>query len=413
MSENPHPPGKPADGPAYRWVALAASSLMICITYGLIYSYGVFFKPISAHFGWDRASVSMVYSLSVIIRGAAGIGTGWLADRHGARKIVAICGILMGAGYLLSSTIDNLWQFFLSYAVLEAIGMSAIFGVGMAEASRWFTVKRGLALGIAASGSGLGTFIIVPLAERLVNALGWSKTFFAIGIATGVIITGCALFLRRPPSTGPVAGNTKVEGGTTFGEALRDMRLYLIMVSFLLFFFGTQIVIVHLVNHATDIGIDPLIAATFVSIIGLSSIGSRLVMGAITERIGIHRALLTMCLFLLGSFVLLLFIRSSWAFYLFAVLFGIPYGGEVTQIPLAISRYFGTRAMGTLMGLTLFITGLGGACGAWLAGKIFDLTDSYTWAFITGAIAAIGSAATVWLLQRQDKKGQQPGGYLP
>lgn len=111
---------------AYSWVIVAACSLMIFITYGLVYSYSVFFKPLAEHFQWDRATVSMVYSLAVIIRGAMSIGTGWLADRFGARKLLIGCGIFMGAGYLLASQVTSLWQFFLAYAVVEAIGMSGI-----------------------------------------------------------------------------------------------------------------------------------------------------------------------------------------------------------------------------------------------------------------------------------------------
>ena len=175
--------------------------MMIFVTYGLIYSYSVFFKPLADYFQWDRAAVSLIYSLAVIIRGAAAIGTGWLADKYGARKIMVFCGLMMAAGYLLSSRVTTLWQFFLTYAVIEAIGMSGIFGIGTALASRWFTRNRGLALGIVASGSGLGTLLIVPAAERLVNAVEWSQTFIICGAAAGVLMVAAALFLRAPPNS--------------------------------------------------------------------------------------------------------------------------------------------------------------------------------------------------------------------
>ena len=103
-------------------------------------------------------------------------------------------------------------------------------------------------------------------------------------------------------------------------------------------------------------------------------------------------------------FVLLLFTRSVWAFYLTAALFGIPYGGEVTQIPFVIGRFFGIRNMATLMGISVFGLNLGGAFGAWFAGWIYDHAGSYQWAFISGAIAAFISILVLGLLQRQDKK---------
>ncbi len=397
----------PARQPAYGWVIVAACSLMIFITYGLIYSYSVFFKPLAEHFQWDRATVSMVYSLAVIIRGAVSIGAGWLADRFGPRKLLIGCGLFMGAGYLLASQVTALWQFFLAYAVVEAIGMSGIFGVGTALVSQWFTRNRGLALGIVASGSGLGTFLIVPGAERLVAALDWDGAFVVCGIAAGVLMILGASFLKRPPQDVAQLKSVTPQKGTPVAKSLRDSRLYLIMFCFLLFFFGTQMIMVHLVNHATDQGIDPLVAATFMSVIGIISIAGRLSIGVLADRIGVHLCMVISGLCLIASFVLALFTTTLWGFYLFAVIFSIPYGGEVTLIPLVIGRYFGTRAMATLMGFTIFVIGLGGALGAWVAGRIFDVTGSYQWAFIIGAVFGTGSLILVWILKQKDNK--KPG----
>lgn len=389
----------------YGWVIVTACSLMIFVTYGLIYSYSVFFKPLAEYFLWDRATVSLIYSLSVIIRGAAAIGTGWLADRYGARKIMVISGILMGAGFLLSSHVSALWHFFIAYGIIESIGMSGVFGVVTATVSRWFTKNRGLALGIVASGSGLGTLLLVPGAERLINAVDWSQSFFIIGIAAGALMVIAALFLREPPDTSPANDIKQTQSESIpLGEAIRDSRLLLITVMFFLFFFGIQIVMVHLVNYATDVGIQPLVAATFISVIGAVSIASRLSIGVIAEKIGLYKSLVLLCISLAASFILLIFTRSAWSFYLFAVVFGIPYGGEVTQIPLVVGRFFGTHAMATLMGITVFFISLGGALGSWLAGAIFDYTRSYNGAFIAGAAAAIGVLGIIWLLKKQGRQ---------
>jgi len=386
----------------YGWVIVGAGALMIFVTYGLIYSYSVFFKPLADYFQWDRAYGSLIYPLSVIIRGAAAIGTGWLADKYGARKTMVFCGVMMAAGYLFSSQVSALWQFFLAYAVVEAIGVSGIFGIALAIASRWFIKNRGRALGIVASGSGLGTLLIVPITERLINAYQWSQTFLIVGIAAGVLMVGGALLLREPPqAVQPTAKQEK--SSATLGGALKDTRYWLVMLCFLLFLFATQIVLVHLVNYATDVGIDPLVAATFISVVGGVSLVGRLSTGVIAEKIGLYKSLWLICIFQGIAFVLLLFTRSAWMFYIFAVFFGVAYGGEVTQIPLVISRFFGTRVMATLMGVVLFITGFGGAAGPWIAGKIYDVTGSYNWAFIIGIIASALCIMAVWLLKRVEK----------
>ena len=387
----------------YGWVVVAAGVLMIFVTYGLTYSYSVFFKPLADYFQWDRASVSLIFSMAVIIRGAAAIGTGWMADKFGARKTMIFCGLMMAAGYLLSSQVTTLWQFFLTYAIVEAIGVSGIFGIGSAVASRWFTKNRGLALGIIASGSGLGTLLLVPIVERLVAAYQWSQTFIIVGIAAGVLMVGGALFLREPPQTKRTTA-IQEKSSATVSVALKDVRFWLVMTCFALFLLGTQMVLVHIVNYATDVGIDPLVAATFMSVIGGVSLVGRLSTGVVAEKIGLYKSLVLICIFQGIAFILLLFTKSVWMFYIFAIFFGVAYGGEVTQIPLVISRFFGTKVMATLMGVALFVTGIGGAVGPWLAGKIYDVTGSYNWAFIIGIIASALCVVMVWLLKRAERK---------
>jgi len=392
----------------YGWVIVAACCLMIFVTYGLIYSYSVFFKPLAAYFNWDRASVSLIYSLAVIIRGAAAIGTGWAADKYGPRKVMIFCGILMAIGYLLSSRVSALWQFFLTYAVIEAIGMSGTWGVCTAMPARWFAKNRGLALGIATAGSGAGTLVIVPFAERMVASYGWSQAFVICGIGAGVLMVIGALLLRNPPAVPLPTDQKRPSDGATTAEAMRDPRLWLITLAFLFFFFGSQIIMVHLVNYATDVGISPLIAATFVSVIGAVSIGSRIAIGPITEKIGLYKGLVITCFALAATFILLLYTRAPWSFYLCAALYGIPYGGEVTLIPLILARFFGTRAMATLMGVMVFVIGIGGALGAWYAGWIYDMTDSYNGVFITGAVFAMVSIIMVFFLRRAENPSKSP-----
>ncbi len=405
MQDSPRPPAAVLKRSFnYGWVIVAACCLIIFVTYGLIYAYAVFFKPLAEHFQWDRSSVSMVYSFAVVIRGAVSIGIGWLADKYGARKVMVFCGLMMAAGYLLSSRVTALWQFFLTYAVIEAIGMSGAWGICTAMPSRWFTRNRGLALGIATAGSGAGTLLLVPFAERLVNAYDWPQAFVICGIGAGVLVVIAGLFLRNPPEALAPSGKVSPQAGASVAEALKDRRLWLIIFAFLLFFFGSQIIMVHLVNYATDVGIDPLMAATFVSVIGAVSILSRIFTGAAAEKVGLYRSLAVTCLILAAVFVALLFTRSAWVFYLLAALYGIPYGAEVTQIPLVVGRFFGTRNMATLMGMTVFGINVGGAFGAWYAGKIFDVTASYNGAFITGAVAAAGSAVMVGFLKRAEGK---------
>jgi OFA family oxalate/formate antiporter-like MFS transporter len=397
----------------YGWVIVAVCTLMIGIAYGLMYSYSVFFKPLTEYFNWDRATVSAVYSVSLIIRGAVAIGIGWLADRYGAIKLVAFCGFMLGLGLVLSSRVKELWQLYLTYGLIEAIGLSGAFGIGTAMVSRWFTENRGLALGIMSTGSGLGTLLIVPVSGRLVNALGWSQTFLVYGVTAGVVMMALAFLLRPAPRPALAAGKEPAftvgdtaapQADIALGRVIKDSRMILFMGAVLLFFFSIQIIMVHLVTYATDVGINPLVAATFISVIGAVSIAGRLLTGIGTDKTGIFNTLILTRIFLVVSFVCLLFTRSLWSFYLFAVIFGFPYGGEIPQVPLFIGKYWGTKSMATLVGLNLFVITIGGALGAWGAGKIYDAAHSYRGAFIAGGIAGLVSLILILILRRQTSR---------
>jgi MFS transporter, OFA family, oxalate/formate antiporter len=390
----------------YGWVIVAACALMMAITYGLMYSYGIFFKPLADYFNWDRATVSLIYSASLIIRGAIAIGVGWLADRYGAIKLSVFCGFMIGSGLVLSSQVHTLWQFFLTYAVIEATGLSGAFGIGTTMISRWFTKNRGLPLGIISAGSGLGTLFIVPGVERIVSTYGWSEAFIVVGIVASVVMIAAAFTLRPSPRSARI-NEKKPESPSTRrnpGYVLKDAPMMLFMGSCLLFFFGVQIIMVHLVNYATDMGINPLTAATLISTVGAISIAGRLTTGVGADKIGLHNTLVMTRCFLVISFLCLIFSRTLWSFYLFAVIFGLCYGGEIPQIPLFVGKYWGTNGMATLMGLNAFITNIGGALGPWISGIIFDNTRSYQMAFIAGAIAGMGSLILILILRRKTRK---------
>jgi predicted MFS family arabinose efflux permease len=287
--------------------------------------------------------------------------------------------------------------------------MSGAFCIGTAVVSRWFTKNRGLAVGIASTGAGLGTLFIVPLDAQLVNIFAWSKAFIICGAAASIIIIALAVFLRPAPGSAlsaakkpkEVSGGTEavaLSEGASIGQALKDSRMIFFMLAILLFFFGVQMIMVHLVNYATDMGFSPLTAATLMSIVGAVSIGGRLLSGVGSDKLGLQRTLMLTSVLMTASFVILILIKSFWALYLFTVIFGLCYGGEVTLVPLFVGRYWGTKNLATLVGFNSFANNIGGALGPWVAGAIFDATKSYQAAFIAGAASGLGCLVLVLLL---------------
>jgi MFS family permease len=391
----------------YGWVIVAVCTLMLAVVYGLIYSYSVFFKPLAEHFQWDRATVSGVYSASLVIRGAFSIGIGWLADKYGPVKITVFCGFMIGLGLVLTSRVSELWQLYSTYAVIEAVGLSGAFGIATAVTSRWFTKNRGLALGIVSSGVGVGTLLIVPGAERLINVFDWSTAYVIFGLVSGVVMVASSFLLKPAPTNVRIkkeSGAQNQQSEVSLGKAVRSPKMALLILVFGCIFFCVQIIIVHLYNYATDIGINPLIAASLVATIGVLSIAGRLIMGVGADKLGNFNILIICCILLIASFVCLIFANSLWQLYIFAVIFGFAYGGEVPQIPLFLGKFFGTKAMAALTGLLLFAGNIGGALGPLAAGKIYDLDNSYKWVFILGSVVSLAALFVALILKKQGRE---------
>jgi MFS family permease len=321
---------------------------------------------------------------------------------------MVFCGFMMGLGLVLTSKINELWQFFISYSLVEAIGLSGSFGIATAMTARWFTRNRGFALGIVSAGVGIGTLVIVPGSERLINAVDWPLAFLISGICAGAIVMIAALFLKPAPLNGVVSSSQNPAGKKeetielTLIQAIRTRRMQIVMVVFLCFIFCNQLILVHYYNYATDIGIDPLAAAGLVSLMGIISIGGRLAMGVWAEKLGLYNTLILCCILLIVSLVGLAFFHSTWALYAFAVIFGFTYGAEVPQVPMFVGKFGGTKNMAALVGLVLFVGNVGGALGPWVGGKMYDMTLSYQWAFTIGVAGGLAALILAWTLRRDN-----------
>jgi len=159
-------------------------------------------------------------------------------------------------------------------------------------------------------------------------------------------------------------------------------------------------IMVHLVNYATDLGITPLIAATLLSMVGIGSMLGRVAMGAASDRIGSSNALAICCLVLGISLLWLLFARELWMFYLFAIVFGFAYGGEVPQMAALVGQFFGLRSVAALVGVVLIGLSIGGALGSLMGGRIFDLTQSYQVAFTVAVVVSFATVILALMLRR-------------
>jgi len=396
----------------YGWVVVAAAFCVALVAYGIQYSFGIFLEPLEEDFGWSRTLVSGAASLFMFSRGALAILTGWATDRHGPRIIVAIGGLFLGLGLILTSQISAAWQLYLFYGLMGGFGLSVAFAPLMATVSRWFMSKRGLAIGIVAAGIGMGTVVISPLAEYLIATYeGWSQPYIILGLLALIIIIPGALLLRRSPEEKGLlplgkaeakAGNeenlniakkedslTSERAGLSLRDAAHTRAFWLLLAMIVFWSICVQMTMIHIYPHATYLGITREVAVNFLVLIGIFSIIGRPVMGAVSDRLGGKRTL-AICL-VLQALAMFWLLRATdvWMLYLFAAVFGFAYGGCVPQLPVIAGEIFELKSIGAIIGVQMLGVAIGGAIGTLLGGYVFDVTGSYYFAFTVSGICTI------------------------
>ncbi len=395
-----YPPEGQKSRLSYGYVVIIASFFILLITGGTQYSFGVFFKPMLNEFGWSRAATAGAYSLNMILMGFLGILAGRLCDRFGPRLVLTAGGFLIGLGYLLMSQLNAIWQVYLFFGIFISTGMSGMAVPLVSTVTRWFNKRRGLASGIVVSGVGVGMAITPPLADLIISRASWRVSYLIFGSIAIVLIIALAQFIRRAPDHNiPSVQDTDTlknsslnvqDNGFSFREAIHTRQFWIISLMYLFFGFNMQMVMVHVVSYATDIKISAAAAAVILSIIGFVSIGSKVGIGSLGDKVGGRNAMILVFTSLLMSFMLLRFSEELWMLYLFAVIYAIGYGGFSGVQSLVIAEFFGLRCHGAIYGaVTAVGVSIGGSLGPLVGGYIFDISRSYHWAFMVCAIVSL------------------------
>jgi len=397
------------DGIYYGYIMVVAIFFIISIMWGTIYCFSVFFNPLRSEFGWTSTQTSLAFSLYMVVHGLFYIVTGKINDSFGPRIVMTICGFFIGVGYLLMSRINALWQFYILYGLIIAIGMSGAFVPLISTITRWFVKKRSLMTGICAAGIGVGTMIMPPVASWLISTSGWRQSFIIIGMVSLVLIVTAAQFLKRNPTDivqstcdtdqADKMATQKQTKGFSLRQAVWTSQFWILSAAFFGFGFYLGSIMVHIVPYAINIGILSNRATMAITFIGGSGTASRVIMGAIAGRIGNKPvAIISFILMILSAFILILS-KEVWMLYLFALIFGFGYGGLAIIESLLAADLFGLRAHGLIFGVLTFIVTIGASIGPLVAGYIFDLNDSYYTLFLIFFTVSIIGSALISLLR--------------
>ena len=402
----------------YGWiVALASAGIMATCSLS-VYTFGVFLEPLIVDFEWDRGPLSLAPSIAYMVAGALAIVTGKLSDKYGPRILVSLGGMMMGAGFVLMSQVSTLRDTYIFWGLFMGLAFGCFISPLLSTIPRWFVQKRGIAVSIPATGFGLGAIVSPLLAQMLISEYGWQKAFVIFGVVAWAIIIPLAQLIRKSPAQmgqrpygEPDDAESKVMEvsmqGLSLGEAVRSFSFWVYGAITFLWFFCLQAIVVHIVPHATASGITEIAAAGILSVIAGCSVVSRVSIGFIADKLEAKQAL-SLCLMLSTlAFVWLIFAHSIWAFYVFAIVFGLAYGGVIPLATLVPSELFGTKSLGVILGALMLYSTIGGAGGAPFAGYVFDTIGSYRTALpVLATISMITALLGVVLWKYRGKKTQ-------
>ncbi len=398
----------------YGWVITGLVFLNLGTAYGAQYSFGVFFPSLLEEFHWNRQSISGAFSLYALMYGTLGIIMGKLTDRFGPRRVLTFGSAFLGGGIALISQVSSPWHLYLVYGLLASWGMAAAYMTSNPTVVKWFVEKRGLAVGIAQSGLGLGIVLIPPLTGALITAFGWRQACIILGALVFTVLFTTSFFLVGYPEkmgllpdgrkeNPPHRGQTRIsesfpdEVSFSASEAIHTRSFWVLTALFFSTWIFVFLPLVHLVVFAADIGLPRGAAFMALSFLGAFSTLGRLVTGSISDRVG-RKPVLGLTLSLqVFSWLWILGVDRSWMLIVFSCIYGFSYGGVSALFPAIIGDYFGRLKAGSVIGAMFTITGPSAALGPLLGGFIYDQTHGYQMAFLLGAITNLLALILVFL----------------
>jgi sugar phosphate permease len=409
------------------WITLGAVCLVLMAASGIRASFGVFIKPLQAQFGWDRASLAMVASLSLLLYGAAAPFVGRVADRAGARRALVVAMAVLGAGVVAASQVQAFWQLVATVGIVASVGAGgAAQSVGASLAMRWFEKRRGIVLGILGGSLAAGQLIVVPGAMAITQMVGWRAAYLALGAAALAIVAPFAWWaIRNDPadvgarpygaSGAPGAGHRSDRpAAARIGviQAARTGPFWLLAGSFFVCGYTTTgLVLTHFIPHATDHGFHAGQAAEALGIMGILNVAGTLASGWASDRFGAKLPLAAYYLLRGASLVVLPFIETTPALFTFAAVYGLNYISTVPATTALTARLYGKHSVGELSGWIFLAHQIGSALGALVGGVLFDRYGDYTLAFHSAA--ALAFMATALVLAIPEATARRPAAVAP
>lgn len=365
---------------AWRMVGVAFAASFVA--FGIVYSFGVFLKPVMADLNSSNSATSSWYAMASIAFYFLGPLTGGISDRYGPRAVTLASAVAMGCGLVATAFVENVWVGCATYAFGAGIGAACAHIPTFANLGGWFERSRTQALGIAVAGTGCGMLVVPPLAAWLIELLGWRSAMSCLGIGSAFVLGVSALIVQPPP------GFNRTAIAEPLGPVLRSAPFAWIYTSWTLGTMALFVPLVFLPAFAIQNGADPIAASWLISILGGASIAGRIAIGYVDKAIGVVPGF-KVAVFAMAASYLLWFALPSFAWNIvFAAVLGTAYGVRIALVAPVLIELFGAKRLGAMLGVFFTASGIAGLVGPLLAGGIFDHTNSQASAIL--AAVAMG-----------------------
>jgi MFS family permease len=387
------------------WLVATLAFVVLGFTRGLHSSFGVFFVALLDHFNWSRGATAGVFSLVLVMDAVLSPVVGYLLDRFGTKNITCAGCLFLAAGLFLSSTIGSLWQFYIFFGLVAAVGITF---TGMVPhvflVSEWFTSNRASAIGFVYAGTGAGILLLAPLSEWLLSHFGWARAFQTFAAVVLILLLPLVwIFYQHGPYGETLRSKKESKPGDnqwTVKLALRSLQFWLLFVSRICAASGTTVIVTHQVAHVVDVGFSKLLAASIFGFAGITSSFGRVIFGFIADRLSKQAAYtlnILMTVVGVGALMILRDPSQAWLLYVYVVFFGIGFGSRAVIFSALTADIFAGKGFGAILGYSTVAVGVGGALGSYLGGAFHDWTGSYLVSFALSTLVLAMSDVCIWL----------------
>ncbi|MGE5216882.1 MAG: MFS transporter [Chloroflexota bacterium] len=387
------------------WLVAGIAFVVLGFSRGIHSSFGVFNVALLDTFGWSRGATAGIFSIVLSVDALLSPLVGHLLDRYGTKKIcIAGCLALM-AGLLLSGRVSALWQLYISFGIVLAVGFTF---TGMVPhvflVSEWFAANRASAIGFVYAGTGLGILLLAPLSEWLIMNYGWGRALdvYAVMVLIGLLPVVWLFYQHGPHGQHQ---RRRAEQGDKQNQwtaklALQSLQFWLLFIARIAAAAGTTVIVTHQVAHVVDVGFSKLLSASIFGLAGITSSFGRVIFGFIADRLSKQAAYtlnIAMTVVGVGALMVLHHPSQAWLLYVYVIFFGIGFGSRAVIFSALTADIFSGKGFGSILGYSTVAVGVGGALGSYLGGAFHDWTGSYLVSFALSTLVLAVSDICIWV----------------